>query len=200
MKKAALTLISLTILSTTSLTATAETKPMKATVTVKNLFTLTPDKELSFGEIRANAELLTDGGKQASLTIPADPDAASGVPTKDGTAVIQSITAGSPATFSVSGTAPNSELLISIPTSAELINSAALPDNPKFVISDFEVLIEGGPNDRQIYDGSSKKLIADNTGAVKFHVGATLKTDPAAKKSTYTDGEYTATVNVTVVY
>lgn len=188
-------LISLVAATCTASAIAAESVTSTATVVVQNAFVLTENQALNFGTIRAKAD--TSGSTTASLIIPADGSAHS--VTRTG-AVAQSniieITAGAPATYSVSSAAPLTNLTITLPTTAiALTNNNSVAS---FTMGSFGAYITSGANSGSAYSASN--LQTDANGAVNFSVGATLTTDGSTPAADYTDGTFTGTYTITVSY
>lgn len=163
-----------------------------ATVVVQNSFTLQQDSQLNFGTVRASAD--TTGTTFAFLTMPADGSATS---TTQGTnAAIQEITAGAPATFSISGAAPSTALTLTLP--AGTVNLTTGGGTAAFTVDTFVAEITSGPSNGSTY--SSSNLITDTSGAVTFSVGANLNTDKTTPASDYLNGTYSGTYQVSVDY
>jgi hypothetical protein len=188
-------LFSLVAATCAATTIAAESVTSTATVVVQNAFVLTENQALSFGTIRAKAD--TAGSTTASLIIPADGSAHS--VTRTGTIAqsnIIEITAGAPATYSVSSAAPLTNLTITLPTTAiALTNNNSVAS---FTIGSFGAHITSGANSGAAYSASN--LQTDANGAVNFSVGATLTTDGSTPAADYTDGTFTGTYTITVSY
>ncbi|TPE54519.1 DUF4402 domain-containing protein [Maribrevibacterium harenarium] len=189
-------LISLVAATCTASAIAAESVTSTATVVVQNAFVLTENQALNFGTIRAKAD--TSGSTTASLIIPADGSAHS--VTRTGNSISQSniieITAGAPATYSVSSAAPLTNLTITLPTTAiALTNNNSVAS---FTMGSFGAYITSGANSGSAYSASN--LQTDANGAVNFSVGATLTTDGSTPAADYTDGTFTGTYTITVSY
>ena len=188
-------LISLVAATCTASAIAAESVTSTATVVVQNAFVLTENQALNFGTIRAKAD--TSGSTTASLIIPADGSAHS--VTRTGTEAqsnIIEITAGAPATYSVSSAAPLTNLTITLPTTAiALTNNNSVAS---FTMGSFGAYITSGANSGSAYSASN--LQTDANGAVNFSVGATLTTDGSTPAADYTDGTFTGTYTITVSY
>lgn len=188
-------LISLVAATCTASAIAAESVTSTATVVVQNAFVLTENQALNFGTIRAKAD--TSGSTTASLIIPADGSAHS--VTRTGTIAqsnIIEITAGAPATYSVSSAAPLTNLTITLPTTAiALTNNNSVAS---FTMGSFGAYITSGANSGSAYSASN--LQTDANGAVNFSVGATLTTDGSTPAADYTDGTFTGTYTITVSY
>ncbi|MEI5638147.1 MULTISPECIES: DUF4402 domain-containing protein [unclassified Pseudoalteromonas] len=175
----------------TSPAVDAKDAQFKAMVKVKNLFSVTSSAPLDFGMIRAQSHD-TD---TASLVVSPDPEAGPQAPTNPtgGTATINVITAGSPASFDVSEAAPNQELTITNPTNVDVKPIAG--SGPSFTLSDFSYHVTSGGTVGRVTDNKFK---VDNEGNASFNMGATLSTNAATEN--YEDGEYEADLEITLDY
>lgn len=174
--------------------ALAETVTANASVTVQNSFTLVETTPLSFGTILAIAN---DHTTADLATLVVNPDGVTADLATGGTAAnIVSITPGTPATFTITGAAPNSVLTITDPAAFTLTDPSAT-DAKDFDVDTFtkSVVTSGTPF---TYD-------TDATGTLVFNYGATLTTEQPAggaasdnaiayENVTFT-GTYTMTVN-----
>ncbi|TKB54951.1 DUF4402 domain-containing protein [Ferrimonas aestuarii] len=181
--------------------AVAETVSATATVTVRNAFTLTEDSALNFGEIRATPDP-TAGTTPANVaTIALNSNGSWGAPSLGGVANIQVLSGGAPATFTVSGVAPFSNLTLTLPTTpVNLTTGSAPPGASKLIVNAFEATITSGANSGTRY-ASAGDLQADVSGEVTFAVGATLSTDNVDNVgASYMDTAYSGTYTVEVTY
>ncbi|WMN61922.1 DUF4402 domain-containing protein (plasmid) [Pseudoalteromonas xiamenensis] len=194
-------LLAATAMGALSLAAHASTKTaqLAVSVKVKNTFTLEQGEPMSFGSLLAFADTSTTVDNQATIVMSPNPSTQPTL-TSAGEAKFQVLESGTPGSFNVSGTAPYSSMLITAPASIEVTPTTAPPSAPKFTLSDFKFFIDGGENTGKAYDAATTPLISDVSGAVKFYVGGTLKTQARATQSMYQDGDYSGSVDVTVTY
>ncbi|WP_022941860.1 DUF4402 domain-containing protein [Psychromonas hadalis] len=193
-------LVTAIILSFGVTQAIAQTETaIPATVTVANTITLDKITNLNFGTVAAKAS--TAGAADvATLILPADATATA--ITSPGTAsFINIVTPGSPATFEISGVAPDTSLTLDLPGSAITLEAPTPATN--FSVDGWSAFITSGPNAGSAYTDGSPNLKSDVDGKVNFSVGATLSTDlrvDAKNVGTYTDDIYTGIFDITVNY
>tara|TARA_R110002167_G_scaffold348055_2_gene559223 strand:- start:5681 stop:6283 length:603 start_codon:yes stop_codon:yes gene_type:complete len=187
-----------TFILVSSNVALAATAAGTATVTVQNTFTLTETTALSFGTIRAKADA-TGSTNIAALVL--DPDGSTTV-TAAGDAEITALTPATAGVFTVAGAASFTDLEIEFPADFKLVFASAPPTSPDFEIlqADWTADIIGGANDTLAYNSVTPNLQTDNTGAVAFSVGTSLKTDSATSSTGYLDESYTGNYTMTVNY
>ncbi|MGS0496079.1 hypothetical protein CWB85_00335 [Pseudoalteromonas sp. S1727] len=183
--------------------AISTTSTFRAEVTVQNSVVLTPGDDLSFGTIRAVADL--SGAHVASIVVSALPSA-SPVSTSSSTganASISIIDDGTPASFTVSEAVKNAQLKIISPTQTTLEYEGTKDDGrPNFTIGNWTYVITSGPNENATYTEGSPNLMVDSTdGTVSFNIGATLSTpNSSAFNKAYADGVYSGDFQIEVAY
>lgn len=176
--------------------ATAEQTTFQAGVAVQNAFTLTKDADLDFGTIRAKADLT--GTVSATLVLAANPDTSSTTATSDADeAEIAILTAGTPASFSVSGVSPFATLTITNPTETAIVPDSAPAGTAGFTLGTptYYVLTGATPN-----SAATTSIQVDGAGEATFNVGATLATTAVAATSDYIDGTYSGTFTLQLDY
>jgi hypothetical protein len=164
-----------------------------ASVQVQNAFVLTENTPLSFGTITARQV-------SADSVIVLNADGTDGSPTNSETG-IRVLAPGSVATYTVTGAAPFTPLVVSTnDDTVDLTNSTAPPANPDFTLSDFE--ITDGTFTGNVDSGGT--TIADTiaTGGLTFSLGGTLTLagNGSADAVLLTDGAYEGQFTVTVSY
>jgi len=183
-------------------TASAATVTSTASVTVSNVITLTEDAALTFGSVRATADVTANA---AALTL----DAATGVLTS-GTAIgtvanaaISSLSVGNAGSYTVSDAANFSPINLTLPADDVVyLTATGVPStNPRFAVNGFKATVFGGTNDGADAE-TNTNLVTDNTGAVSFNVGATLYTDirTTGIVETYIDEDYSGAYAIVVTY
>jgi len=190
--KAALA-VSLTVMTSSVL---AESQTFQAGVTVQNAFVLTKDDDLDFGIIRATADLA--GSALATLVLSANPATSPSTTTTDATlAEIAVLTAGTPASFTISGVSPFATLTITDPTETDISPDAAPSGTAGFTLSapTYYVLTGATPN-----SAATTTIQVDSTGEATFNVGATLTTSAIATTADYIDGTYSGTFTLQLDY
>ncbi|MBB1308792.1 MULTISPECIES: DUF4402 domain-containing protein [unclassified Pseudoalteromonas] len=200
--KRSLPILAVSILAI-SFSAVSTTSTFRAEVTVQNAVKLDKDDDLSFGTIRAVADL--SGTHVASIVVNPLP-AASPVSTSSSTgtdASISIIDDGVPASFTVSEAVKNAQLKIISPTQTTLEYEGTKDDGrPNFTIGNWTYVITSGPNENETYTDGTPNLMVDSTdGTVSFNIGATLSTpDSAAFSKDYADGVYSGDFQIEVAY
>lgn len=194
-------ILGVTFVLAASNTVYASTAPATATATVQNAFTLTEDTALDFGTVRATAD------NTGALNIAAIILAADGSVTTSavGNASLTQLSPGSVGQFSVSGAAAFTDLVITFPPDFTLTAAVAPPGSPIFDVlaADWVAIVRGGVNDGVAYNAAvgSENLQTDNTGAVSFDAGTSLKTDATVGSTgNYIDDVYNGTYTMTVDY
>jgi hypothetical protein len=186
--------------------ALAETVSVPASVTVNNAIDFTVTGTLDFGQVRAVADMID--GNCTGLVMPANPASplTQGTPTactggaED--AALQAV-GGTPTRpqFTVTGTAPftNLTLTLPLPTESVALTAATGPDTPQFFLSAFTAhKTSGTPG--TIAPGADN-LQTGATGEATFAVGATLGTHLGdAASANYQDLAYTGSFDVVVNY
>ena len=197
-------------LATGSFFASAEqTTSSTATVTVQNAFTLTEVTALSFGTIGASAStaaLATANHSHGYVTV----DSINGTTSVEdaaGATVAETVSLfkiadGAPGEYTVSGTAPFTQMKITAPTAATLSNSAAPPANGVFLLSNFE--LSNADGEVITTDTKSAASATDLNGDLTFKLGARLTPAKNAANDagamSFIDGEYSGSFNVKVDY
>ncbi len=183
--------IAISTLVTSTPFCLAETKTQTASVTVQNAITIDRGDELNFGTVFAKADLT--GATVATLTVPSDGGTSTSTATSPANSNIVEIVAGFPATFTVSGVAPTTNLTLILPTSP--ITLSGSNSSATFSVDAFEATVT--TNTPTAYTQGSPNLATDSTGSATFAVGATLSTTDVAD---YADETYSGTFTVEVVY
>jgi hypothetical protein len=194
----------------TATIASAQVPPIETTasLTLNSAFTVTPGDSLDFGVIRASAvytgsetdgigagvRILTNGSAPEEL-----PGTAPGTPT-DWAQTATVITAGTPATFDISGAVPNVDLqIVSEVTDVELEAAGNAADELFNLVIEYEDMrVTGGPSSGSIYNGTTTMLTTDGTGATQLTVGGKLRIDGEAPDIPV--GEYTGDYTITISY
>jgi hypothetical protein len=187
--------------------ALAETVSVPASVTVNNAIDFTFTGTLDFGTVRAVADGtdLTCTGLElpANPTLPITADIPAACSAGEGDAVIQSV-GGTPArpVFTVAGTAPFTNLTVTVPDTTIPLTAATGPGTPQFFLSEFTVYRTSGTATTITIDADGEGILQTNaTGEATFTVGATLATHLGTVANTnYQDMAYTGTFDVEVVY
>jgi hypothetical protein len=184
--------------------ALAETVSVPASVTVNNAIDFTVTGTLDFGQVRAVAD--TEEDLCTGLVMPANPASplTQGTPadcTESVDAALQAV-GGTPTRplFTVTGTAPftNLTLTLPLPTESVALTAATGPGTPQFFLSAFTAHKTSGtpgtitPGDNNLQTGA--------TGEATFAVGATLGTHLGAASANYQDLAYTGSFDVMVEY
>lgn len=189
-----------------SLSVSAATVNSTATATVKNTFTLTNPTPLSFGSVRAVRS--GTAAAVANLVVSANPATPADGET-NGTAVLETISGATRAVFEISGAAPFGEFVITYPAAdVSLTADPAVvgPGAPSLTLvggaAAWSAYMLTGPRANQVYDGTTNKLQATNTGTLQFNVGATLRTAPgvAGAALIYPDAVYSGNYTLEVNY
>jgi len=170
------------------------------TATVQNSFTIQESSSLTFGTIRAVADVSTN---QATLIIGSDGTTVTA--NQASPAFITVVSDGTPATYTITGAAPNTRLTITDPSAVTLSHTnPTTTNNPTFTVNGFEYTVTTGGTSSP-YTGSN--LQTDGTGSASFSLGVTLSTQASATAATagdlsraYEDGSYRGTYTMTVNY
>ncbi|ALS32156.1 hypothetical protein PTRA_a0852 [Pseudoalteromonas translucida KMM 520] len=176
--------------------ASAETATFNAGVTVQNAFTFQSTADLDFGTIRATADTATTD--TATLVLAANPATSSKTAASGAGAEIAVLTAGTPASFSVSGVSPFATLTIDATGVTGAISPVTAPAGTAgFTLSTptYYVLTGANPN-----SAATTAIQVDSTGAATFNMGATLTTDATTPSSDYIDGDYSGTFTLILDY
>ncbi len=174
----------------------ADTVTSTATVQVLSTINIVETTALSFGTIAAFGDD-TVAAETATLTLPADGSATSvALSATAADANIVEIVAGTPATYTISGAAPNTVISITLPTTETLTDPSATSANTFTVDTWTKSIVTSGT--AFVYDTNA-------TGDLVFNVGANLVTTAVGLTSTavgeaYEDATYTSTYDVTVSY
>jgi hypothetical protein len=192
-------LLKLAILSTailSSIPVIAETAPgSTASVVVQNSFTVAETTPLSFGTVVAfannNSSVTND---VATLVVSANP-ATADVIANGATAKLVTVVAGTPATFTISGAAPNTALTIT-PPAGFLLSDPSATDSKDFGVGTFTTFVTTS--------GTPFTFDTDGGGGMVFNMGATLTTDAALATANvaiaYSSVTFTNTYTMTVNY
>lgn len=166
-----------------------------ASVTVQGSFNVDETTPLSFGTVVAIANSNTTPDL-ATLKVDSDGVTAD-IATNGNAAILTPIVAGTPATFTVSGAAPNTVLTLTTPGDFQLTDPSGT-DTKAFDISGFEFT--------SITSGTAFTFDTDGTGTLVFNLGATLSTETPAGGGAadvaipYDDVTFTGTYTMTVNY
>jgi hypothetical protein len=188
----------LTILSTAILscmTVIAETAPgSTASVIVQNSFTVTQTTPLSFGTVVAFANDLATTNDVSTLVVSANPATADVI--VNGTkSKLVTVVAGTPATFTIAGAAPNTALTITVPAAFTLTDPSST-DSKNFGVGTFTTFVTTS--------GTPFTFDTDGGGAMVFNMGATLTTDATLTGTdvavAYSSVTFTNTYTMTVNY
>jgi len=178
--------------------AIAETVTGDASVTVQNSLTLTQDAALSFGTLVAVADDIN--ANFATYVVGSDGTTTTPAPSGGLFAQIIEITAGTPASFTVSGAAPQTLLTVTLPAAAIIMNDGAggAVDAKEFTVDSFE-------KTRTVSGGAGFTDTTNDSGVLSFDVGATLATDKTLSNTAtaavpYADANYSGTYSITVTY
>lgn len=173
-----------------------QTETTTATVTVQNAFTLTEDTGLSFGTITASRV----SGTPSAIVL--SPDGTAVAPTADN---IRVLAAGAPATYTIAGAAPFTNLEASVSVDTVTLENASAPgSNPDFILSAFT--ISDGTGTAPIDSSglgtftAGTALTTDVNGGMSLSIGGTLTQDGVGADALLTDGDYTGQFTLTVQY
>lgn len=207
------------LITVPAMSTAQESVTSTATVTVSNSFTLTETAPLNFGSLAVFQDLDLDNDGDTTVdtpavyTVNADGSGTSVTPaTYGGATDVRStmtvLTAGTPATYTVSNAARFTDLFVYFDTgtnttqSFTLTNPSADPTaNSTFTgtVAIGTTQITSGPNSgNAVSNSGSGFLRTDNNGEAGFSVGATLSPNPAA--TAINDGTYTGNFTVIVQY
>jgi hypothetical protein len=158
--------------------AKAETAGTSITATVANAFTLVETTPLAFGSLVA----INHAVDTSTLVI----DTA-GIHTYNnpGNARLVQVTAGTQGVFDITGAAPTTALVLTMPAPVTLNCGTCGAGTEDFTVNTFTDNVAGAPT-------------TDGAGAVTFNVGATLNT--IASANAYNDGPYSGLYTITVNY
>ncbi|TMM43114.1 hypothetical protein FCS21_13365 [Colwellia ponticola] len=160
-----ITSLSVAAMLFTPATVFAESITANASVTVQNSFTLAETTPLSFGTVVAIANDNT-APDLATLVVSATSGTAD-VATQGTVASLVAISPGTPATFTVSGAAPNTVLTITDASAFQLTDPSST-DTKVFDVSNFTKTV--------VTSGTPFTYDTDATGTLVFNYGATLST------------------------
>jgi len=189
-------LLGITSLLVISVGVVAETTSVNAQVEVLNAFNLTKGNDLNFGTVRATADTVDT----ASYTLSADPAATVGVASPGTDSIIQELTYGNPGSITIDGVANFSSLTLTVPeltVAAPLDVSHTDPASNNFELTELTIYDVTNSSPITLTAGVGT-IVADSTGNFEFNIGGTIST--TTDTTTYTDGSYTASFDVTVEY